>query len=106
MKTVHILLVVLLSLARCKKLTLSYIVEHELDQADNYVEVALTLTVEGPSLSSCIYSAKEISRRLETSQGTIACRKSRVRMRKKSVQILWRFLSTKFSPSTSISARS
>ena len=55
MKTVQILLIVLLSLCQCKELALSYIVEHEIDQADNYVEVSLTLTVEGPSLNSCIY---------------------------------------------------
>lgn len=60
MRTVQILLLVILSLCQCKELALSYIVEHELDQADNYVEVSLTLTVEGPSLNACIYSAKEI----------------------------------------------
>ena len=36
MKTVQILILVL-CLCQCKELTLSYIVEHELDQADNYV---------------------------------------------------------------------
>lgn len=65
MKTVLILLLVLFSLARCKELTLSYIVEHELDQADNYVEASLILTVEGPSLSACIYSAKEIIKEIK-----------------------------------------
>jgi hypothetical protein len=36
------------------------VISHELDQADNYVEVGLSLAIEGKSLRTCIAEAEEI----------------------------------------------
>lgn len=58
--TLLILTATLAFLGFTEDMTLTYIVRHEVDQADNYVKVDLTLTVEGNSLQDCIIDAREI----------------------------------------------
>jgi hypothetical protein len=39
---------------------LSYVIEHEIDQADNYVELTLSVQSEGKSLTNAIKSAETV----------------------------------------------
>jgi len=60
MRKLIIAILALLLCAHAQELTLTYITQHELDQADNYVQVSLTLALEGKSLRESIGQAREI----------------------------------------------